>query len=208
MTFPVVKAGRHVERAVIECCLRWGETWIAAIERQEGLRPRSLPVPAAGQFTTTSEDFVNWPEDQLPVVLVISPGLAGTVRTEADRSLTAPVGIALGILTSTSFGDAQTREVAHWYAMAYSEVLLRHELEIEVDEIRYIDERYGDIVREDQRALGAARVIFSIEVRNWRSSEGGPLYFERPPADPYAPPGELPRVERFNATVNEQRSIP
>jgi hypothetical protein len=139
-TFPIMMTGRHVEEAVIETCVKWGAEFISEGERQFGIEPHSVPVPALGQYTTTSTAFEKWPEDQTPAVLVIAPGLTGPPRIEADRSLTAPLGLGLGFLVSTSHGPTANRELAAFYAAVFSELILRMPLQLQnvpvgVDEI-------------------------------------------------------------------------
>lgn len=198
-TFPSFLIGRQVEEAVINTCLKWGRAWLAEAERQLGIEPRSLQVPARGQYTVRAEQFRKWPETQTPAVLVLAPGLTGSPRVEADRSLTAPVGLALGFLASSPI-DGAARELAQIMAAAYTEVVLRHPLEfadgtkLDVAGIDYLDERYADIPVEKERYMGAARVVLTIWVRGWRSKKGGPIDRDNPPTDPYEPPGDYPTV--------------
>jgi hypothetical protein len=213
-TFPDMMSGRHVEQAVIETCVKWGEEFVAEAERQFGIPARSVPVPEAGQFTTTSQTFEKWPEDATPAVLVLAPGLVGKPRREADRSLTAPVALGLGFLAGTGHGSDANREMAQLYAAAYSELMLRIPLTLlgvplGVDSIEYVDERYNDIPGNRERMLAAARLVFVVNVRNWRSLVGGPP--ERDPRpDPYVdPPVEWPTVGSIFRSLNEEtRSIP
>lgn len=212
-TFPHMLSGRHVEQAVIETCVNWGEEFVSEAERQFGIPPRAVPVPAEGQFTSKSTEFEKWPEDQTPAVLVLAPGLTGKPRREADRSLTAPVAVGLGFLCGTGHGSGANRELAQLYAAAYCELMLRKPLTLVgvplgVDSVEYIDERYNDIPGNRERMLGAARLVFVVNVKNWRSLKGQPPEAE-PRPDPYQTPGpEWPRVETiFRALNGETRSI-
>jgi hypothetical protein len=213
-TFPDMISGRHVEQAVIETCVKWGEEFVAEAERQFGIPPRSVPVPAAGQFTSTSATFEKWPEDQTPAVLVIAPGLTGKPRREADRSLTAPVAVGLGFLCGTGHGSAANREAAQLYAAAYSELMLRMPLtllgeRLGVEAVEYVDERYNDIPGNREKMLAASRLVFVINVKNWRSLKGQPPQPE-PRPDPYkGPQPEWPTVGTIFRSLNEEtRSIP
>lgn len=206
--FPAFLTGRHVERAVIDTCVKWGAEFIADAERQFTIQPHAVPVPDEGQFTTTSSEFEKFPEDQTPAVLIIAPGLAGEPRQEADRSLTAPVALGVGILVSTGHGVEANRDAAQILAGAYCELLLRMPLEgLDVDSIEYIDERYTDIPGRAERTLAAARLVFTIWVRNWRSLKGGPPDRSAPRPDPYPDPGPLPRVSKTFVSINNVRSI-
>jgi hypothetical protein len=213
-TFPDALSGRHVEQAVIETCVNWGEEFVAEYERQFGIPARSVPVPEEGQFTTTSQTFEKWPEEQTPAVLVLAPGLTGKPRREADRSLTAPVAVGLGFLAGTGHGSDANREMAQLYAAAYSELMLRIPLTLlgtplGVESIDYIDERYSDTPGNRERMLAAARLVFVVNVKNWRSLSGKPPEAD-PRPNPYVdPPIEWPTVGTiFRALNDEQRSIP
>jgi hypothetical protein len=210
-TFKPFITGRHVEEAVTNLCVKWGAEFVAEAERQFGIEPRSVPVLERGQFTSVSDDFEKMPEDQLPVCLVLAPGLAGTPRREADRTLTAPVAVSLGFLVGVGgHGIDASRETSQVYAAAYSELLLRMPLEgIQVDDApMYVDERYGDVPGKAGRTLGGSRIIFIIWVRNWRSLTGGPPSRTDPRPDPYVEPPPLGVVETVFRVINgEEREI-
>lgn len=213
-TFPHMISGRHVEQAVIETCVKWGEEFVAEAERQFAIPARSVPVPDEGQFTSTSETFEKWPEEETPAVLVLAPGLAGVPRKEADHSLTAPVAVGLGFLVSTGHGTDANRELAQFYAAAYSELILRMPLQLlgvrlGVEFVEYRDERYTDIPGKRERVLGAARLVFVIGVKNWRSLRGLPPEPD-PRPNPYIdPPAEWPTVGSIFRTFNDEtRRIP
>jgi hypothetical protein len=208
-TFPHMLSGRHVEQAVIETCVKWSEEFIAETERQFGIPAHSVPVPTEGQYTSTSQTFEKWPEEETPAVLVLAPGLVGKPRREADRSLTAPVAVGLGFLVGTGHGSAANRELAQFYAAAYSELMLRIPLILQgiplgVESVEYLDERYNDIPGNRERMLAAARLVFSVGVKNWRSLKGGPPEPD-PRPNPYVdPPAEWPTVLTVFRTLNEE----
>jgi hypothetical protein len=218
-TFPKFVSPKLVEESIIQTLLTYGVFWIAEAERQYGIPARSLPVPERGQFTTVSEVWRKWPEDQCPAVLVLAGGLTGEPRVEADRSMTAPVGIALGVIASSS-QPGVGRELAQIYGAAYSQALLRHRLVPPVEDYvveadgapQFLDERWNDVLREEERFMGTSRVVFNIWIKNWRSHAGGPLmypYEDDGPdlPDPYDPPANWPQVETVYPHITNTRSI-
>lgn len=196
-------APRQVEQAIIDHCVKWGETYVAEAERQFGIPPESIPVPAQGQFTTVRRIFEKDPEDQGPAVLVINPGLAGAPRREADRTLTAPLALGLGFAMNIAIEGAGA-EVAQILATAYKHLMLQPlpMLNIDRESIQLVDEKYDDVPRGAERSLGTARLVFVLWVRKWAALTGGPLDRENPPPDPYEPPEELPRVETVFPQIN------
>lgn len=208
-TFGTWTSPRHVEQAIIEHCVKWGETFIAEAERQFGIDPRSIPVPEEGQYTTVRDTFEKWPEDQTPCVLVISPGVSGTGRMEADRTITGAVGIALGVLATSAFQGAGA-ETAQIIGVALRQLLLST-VPIEglqlAEPAELVQEGYGDIPASGDRTMGSSRLGFVFHVKNWAAFGGGPLDRTTPPDDPYAPPPDAPRVESVFSQVNSERSL-
>lgn len=185
---------RHVEAAYIDHVVKWLETFVAEAERQFGFTARSIPVPHRGQFTVSREDFQKMPEDQTPAVLVLAPGMAGEARREADRSLTAPIALAFGVIAYTpALEQGLATEIAQILGLAIREIVLRLPPDdLEVKGVRLIDERYGDL---EERSMGSSRVIFTVDVANWSPGSGGPVDRTDPPEDPYDPPGNYPLVQ-------------
>ncbi len=198
---------RHIELSYIEHLDKWLEVFIAEAERQFGIEPQLIPVPRRGQYTVSREEFQKYPEDQTPAILVLAPGLAGEPRREADRSLTAPIALAFGVITSSApftDNDAAT-EVAQVIGVAIREIVLRLPPEgLKVKGVQLIDERYGDI---EKRSMGSSRIIFTIDVAEWSPGRGGPVNREEPPVDPYDPPGDYPIVQETFVHLSNARRI-
>src|SRR5262245_7939817 len=87
----------EVETRAIPGLTKWVPTYPAELERQTEREPGSLPVPRAW---TTATSFDKWPEDQLPAVLVISPGLLEPPNGEGDGSYRAKYSLGIGVITS------------------------------------------------------------------------------------------------------------
>lgn len=204
-------APRHIEKAIIDHLSKWVMEYFAEAERQFGLEPRTLPVPEAGQFTTVREQFEKWPEDQTPAVLVIAPGLAGTPRMEADRSLTAPVAIGVAtIVGAPGWEPGVATEAAQIMGVALRELMLQLPPDgLDVDGVELRDERYGDVPADNERTMGSARIVMVYWVRNWAIRKGGPKDRVNPRANPYEDDGgDWPTVDPDKIFLNITRQDP
>lgn len=200
-------APRHVEQAIIDHLVLRGAEYIAEAERQFGIEPRSIPVPQEGQFTTVRDTFEKWPEDQTPVVLIMSPGVSSAPRRETDRSLTAPVAIALGVIVSSGFPGAGA-EAAQIIGTAFKNLMLQlPPAGLDTAGVELQVEAYGDIPAAGERTMGSSRIGFHVWVKNWAALGGGPLDRNAPPPDPYVAPGDWPRVESVFSQINNARRI-
>ena len=107
---PIV-TGATVERAALATLRAHASRYIAETCRQEGRDP--LPDPRGYIVAST---FDKWPEDQLPVVVAISPGWAARPRRAGDGRTLVPWTLAAGIVTSAK--PERTRENAQLYVAA------------------------------------------------------------------------------------------
>jgi hypothetical protein len=197
---------RHVEVAYVDLVSKWIMEYVAEAERQFGLDIRSVPVPAKGQFTVRRSEFIKWPQDQSPAVLVFAPGLVGEPRREADRTLTAPLGIGFGVVAAAGaiFEDA-AEEVAQILGVCIREIVTHLPPEgIEVAGVQLLDEQYGEV---DKRGLGSSRIIFQVWIKNWGAGKGGPFNREVPREDPYVPSGDNPIVQTTSVQLFNTRRI-
>lgn len=204
--FGTLMSPRHIELAYIAHVSKWITTYIAESERQFGITARAVPVPQPGQFTVHRSEFEKWPEDETPAVLVIAPGLAGTPRREADRSLTAPIALAFGVIAAAgpTFED-QAAEIAQVIGLNIREIVRNLKPDgIDIDSIELLDEQYGDV---EKRGLGSSRVIFRIWVKNWSPSRAAPIDRSDPPDDPYVPLSTWPLVAETNLYLTLTRRI-
>jgi hypothetical protein len=78
-----VVTGRDVELAALALLQRWSGTYLAEMERQSGRAPASLPRVRGW---ATAADFETWPEDQVPRVLLVSPGLLGPPMADGNTN--------------------------------------------------------------------------------------------------------------------------
>ena len=197
--------GNDVEQAVLATLRDRMPEYIAEVERQRGRDPGALAEPKG--YIVASQ-FSKWPEDQLPVVIVISPGLAGPARRAGDGQVRARWSIAAGIINSAAKID-RTRENALDYVGAIRTLLAQHQaLDGLAAGVEWQDENYvPPFPYSDTRTLFGAQAIFAVTVDDVVSYGLGPDGPWGPPPDPTDPlePPDWPRVKTADV---ELRSAP
>jgi len=192
---PIV-SGRDVELAALALLRRWSGTYLAEAERQRGYAPGQLPRIRGW---ATSSDFEKWPEDQLPCVLLVSPGLAEAPRPDGAGFYRASFSLGFAVIVSTATME-ETAIKAKLYCAAHRACLLQHSsLEGFAAGVTWVDETYDDLDSIDTRSLGAGQAIFSVEVHGFAARWNGPTTPSEPPdpdtdplpTDPYVQPGRV-----------------
>jgi hypothetical protein len=174
-----VVTGRDVELAALALLQRWSGTYLAEMERQTGRAPASLPRVRAW---STAADFETWPEDQVPRVLLVSPGLLEPPKANGlgDHRVTWSLGLGVVVSASTM---PETMVLAKLYTAALRVCLLQHQsLEGFAAGVDWLDENYDDLPSIDTRSLGAGQAIFAVHVDDVSRRWGGPPTPNDPPS--------------------------
>ena len=193
-------SGRDVELAAMALLKRWAGTYLAEAERQHGYAPASLPRIRGW---ATAHDFEKWPEDQLPCILLVSPGLAD--EPMADGGGVYRVKFSLGIAAIVSARTmSETAALAKLYCAAMRACVLQHQsLEGFAAGVEWLDETYDDLESIDTRSLGAGQAIFSVTVDGFARRWNGPTTPEEPPDPDTDPLPEDPYAERVWVAVTK-----
>lgn len=198
MTAPYVSAigpvvtGRDVELAALAMLKRWSSTYLAEAERQTGRTPGSLPRIRAW---TTAPDFEKWPEDQLPAVLLLSPGLVEVPRADGRGFYRAQFALGVAVIVSTAKME-ETAALAKLYCAVHRLCVLQHpSLEGFAAGTTWLDEKYDDLPSIDDRSLGAGQAIFAVEVDGMSARWNGPATPNEPPSPDTEPIPQDPTVE-------------
>lgn len=189
----------EVEQAVLDTIKEWDSTYLAEIERQKGYSAGDLPRPKS--YVVASE-FDGLPGDeQLPMVIVIAPGLQDPPAKDGRQRHRAEWQIAVVVLVSVRRNPTNTpRKIAGLYGAAVRSLLVqRRSLEGRASGTRWIDETYQDVSTEDSRSLGACRVVFGVEFDDVVTGDSGPNS-PAPQLDPLAPYPDPPTVEETTIT--------
>jgi len=163
---------------------------------------------AAGEYAhlprtfRAATDLRKWPEEQLPAIIVESPGLTDSApQRQADRTFMSEWIVALSAVVHGQ-GEADTEMLASVYGLALRLMTLQQagawaDLEtyegpaLAVESVRWEDEGYDGIPASQRRTLVAATVTFSVVFRDVASSTGPDT---PPPVDPTEDPGDWPEI--------------
>lgn len=181
--FGRVITGNDVERSALATLRQHLPRYVREVERQEGRDVGGLPNPYG---YIVASDFDRWPEDQLPVVVVISPGLAGRPERDGRGQVVARWSVAAGVVTSAAEQTA-ARSNALTYIAAVRLVLMQFQaldgLALTTD---FQDERYDPGPFDMSRSLFSAQATFEVAVSDVASYGLGPYRLANDP-DPTDP---------------------
>lgn len=196
--FDRIVIGSDVENWMLAHLQKWSATYLAEAERQHGI--------AAGTYQrvrqwTIASAFEKWPEDQLPAVVLVSPGLAERPLKNGAGVYRARWSIGVSCICS-----AATMKAAHDMAMVFvgaHRTLLEQKPKLAdgVRAIDWLDERYDDLAFDDTRALYAGQVTTTVEVDDVLNASAGPVTPSepiQPTTDPYP---LWPRVQVVDVDV-------
>lgn len=191
--------GRDVELAALAVLKRWAGTYLAEAERQTGRTAGSLPRIRGW---CTAADFEKWPEDQLPCVLLVSPGLAEEPLADGRGHYRAKFSLGVAVIVSTAYMDA-TAELAKLYTACCRAVILQHQsLEGFAAGVEWVDESYADLESIDTRSLGAGQAVFAVEVDGIARRWNGPKTPGEPPDPDTEPLPSDPTVTTVDIDTN------
>lgn len=199
--FDRIVTGGDVERWLLQHLRTWSGTYLSEVERQHGVEAGTYQ--RVRQWTVAGA-FEKWPEDQLPAIVLVSPGLAERPLKNGEGVYRARWSIGVSCICS-----AATMAAAHDMAMIFTaahRTLLEQKPRLAegVRAIDWLDERYDDLAFDDTRALYAGQVTTTIEVDSVLNASAGPLTPSepiQPTTDPYP---LWPQVQLVDVDVEPQ----
>lgn len=198
--FGDIVSRNQVETAVIETLHAWLPTYIAEVQRQTPGWDEALNIPQPRSFTSSNE-FHKWPDDQLPCIVVICPGLRGTPVREGRGSYRARFAVGVAAVV-TAAQPKMTRQIADMYAAAIRACLVqRPSLGGFASAVIWEDETTSDMPTSETRSVSSGQVIFTVEVEGVTTAQAGPTSVTVPPEDPSVPYAEWPLVETTNLEI-------
>lgn len=191
----IVDAGT-VEDAATATLKAWSSAYLGELERQTGRDQGSLPDIRA--WTAPEGDFRRWPEEQLPCLVLISPGLNGSPERHEGGRYSATWGLALAVVVSAST-EAATDRLAKLYAAAMRACLVQRRLGGLAEMVTWVGEDYTIEPADRRRTIGAARVIFDVDIGDVTTADSGPA--GDPPDEPREPLPDPTTVTDVDVTV-------
>jgi hypothetical protein len=196
--FGQILTGTDVEDAVTDHLKLWSATYLAEMERQSGREPQSLPHVRSWNVVPTEPE--KWPENQLPAVLVISPGLIGEPQEQGDGVTVATWSLSLSAITSAR-SEKGTRQLAHLYVAHLRAIMLQHPgISGFAQDTLWMGEAYDTVPQELRRTLAGATGAFAVEVSDVINRYGGPT---EPADQPYDDQSDWPTVEETVVTAEK-----
>jgi hypothetical protein len=181
--FGRIIVGSQVEGAVIMTLDKWFPTYLQEMEIQLSRNRGQIKEPRS---YTTRNMYESFPEDQLPMCVVVSPGLSRPPTSEGDGWIRAVWRIGVGIVVSASEYRI-TRELGLIYASAVRGILAQQGgLGGLAAETVLVDESYDDepIIDAD-RTIMSTYNLYDVQVDQIVNRFMGP----QEPVDPDEQPG-------------------
>lgn len=165
----------------------WIETYLREVTRQV-LGPASMDQIPTPQSINTRNDFIKFPEDRLPAIVIINSGLADEPEADGEGIYHGWWALGIGVVCSASTEDA-TRVLAQIYGAAIRALMVQKQrLNGKPYQVLWVDESYDDMPNDDQtRTLRTVRLIFRVWVDEVVSKWAGPAAPD--PPDPDTQPG-------------------
>lgn len=180
--FKQIITRQDVELQVIDTLKDWFDTYLAEVERQNALDVRQLPRPRS---YSRRNEFERWPEDQIPAVIVISPGLVEPPVANGSGEFRGYWGVGVAVIAEGQDTD-NTRDLVGYYTAAIRALILqRPSLGGFAMGVTWEGEHYDDISDVEMgRTLASGQVVFQVEVEGIVSTKAGPVTPDTPPVDP------------------------
>lgn len=189
-----------LEAAATSTLQTWLPSYLGEVERKRGLTPGWMARP---RTWTTRNDFDKWPEETLPCMLLVSPGLAAEPLKDGNGRYRSVwfLGIAV-IVQARNKNDVEL--MCGLYTAAIRAAVVQHpSLGGVAEGVDWVNERYDDLPSTKGRTLAAGQVIFEVEVADVVSAHDGPA---APDPDPETPPAlspEYPIVQQAIVNIKE-----
>lgn len=185
-----------VETTLIAFLQLWMDTYLAEIERIKVIDVRSLPRPRS---YVQANRFQRWTEEQLPALIVVSPGLSEPPKKDGSGLYRAKWNIGIGMTVGA--GEEEANRALIGYYMAAIRMLMVHKPSIGGFGlgIEWTDERYNDTPEDFRRSTASGQLLFKLEVNAVVQAYQGPATADPPPVDPIPDPGNWPEVVDVSA---------
>lgn len=195
--FGNIVTAHDLEHAVKDTLKEWFPEYLAEIERQSDVPGLNLPSPRSYEHRV---EMSNFPEDQLPQCIIVSPGMASAPMMEGNGSYRAFWKILIGIVNSAKDKESTARN-SKLYAAATRAIILQHRsLGGFTSGMVWDGESYEHGPVEAERTLAVCSLEFTFEVESVASERGGPIEHAE---DPEVPPADWPLVETTDVDIEK-----
>lgn len=189
----------QVEDAAQKTLETWMSTYLRRVERLISREAFWLPNPGSYEATNS---FDHWPEEQLPAILIMCPGIAGRPTRDGERNYRVPFKLDIGVVVSADTRK-NTERLAKYYAGALRNLIVnKGSLEGFAIGTVWIDENYKNNKSErTQRTLTCAELTFETEIYGVVKALAGPATV---PTEPATEPPNNPTVRGGKVTIKPE----
>jgi len=199
--FQRIVSANQVEEALRDHLKLWMPVYLQEMELQLGRERGKVPVPRSFMVAGALEQLR---ENQLPGILVQSPGISTLPYHDGDGMYTATWRMIVTGLISALDQDA-TRAVAKLYGAAIRAIIVQKpSLNDFAINSQWTSESYNDLPSPDgERNLTLISVHADVTVEDVVNKMGGPRTYPSPdPPDPAHQPGsQWPLVQEVDVDV-------
>lgn len=203
-----------LEAAVVTTLEDWFPVYLREIEFQSPASPNPLNLPTDAlpmpRSFLTADKIDRDSADQLPAIVVVSPGLSGrnAPKQEGDGTFRVPWGISVGVFVSGKDRPSTKNLIRVYTGIVRAIMLQKQSLGGFADGTTWLDESYDDTFAfTDEETIGAGSVIFEVWVAGVVNRYGGPAVYGGPPPapDPATQPGaQWPTADTVVANVTTE----
>jgi hypothetical protein len=151
-------------------------------------------APPPPRSYTCSAQLDRFAEDQLPAVVIVSPGTIGPPELHSG-TYDAVYGLVVGVYCSGSTDRATHDLVRLWCAAIRACLVQSPSIGGVASDLRFVDESYDQVDIEARRSLGAGVCGFEARVNSVVDANAGPLVGTDPPDDQAWPTVETTEIE-------------
>jgi hypothetical protein len=147
---------------------------INEIELQRGYEPCMIPPP---RTYTERWRFDSYPDDQIPLVVAVCPGMAAIPEHTGDGVYGGWWALGIGIVAAANTEDNSERLAKIYGAAARTILAQRPYLDDswEFNGVELFDESYDEVPDMEQaRTMRAVQIVTRVRVENVVSMYGGP----------------------------------
>ncbi len=189
VVFGRMLSASEVEADIIGALERWLPTYVAEAERQEGLSRGAIePI----RSVTTEATLQRFPEDQLPCLIVVSPGLASRPEMAGEKgSYRARWAIGISVVVEARTRAETDRLAKIWAALVAGLMLQQPDMGKGCRGVTWEDQRYDEVPAGERRTLAAGQNEFTVEY-------DGAIFSRLGPSEPDTDPVSWPLVQTVN----------
>lgn len=188
----------QIEQAVGPILSTWFDRYLAEVERAHSLTVGHLQRPKSAQ---TAYDLENWPEAQLPALIVMCPGTVGEPEKQGTGLYGAWFEITVGLLVEDTT-EANARMVAALNQVALELVMVQQASRLAGlgTNLRWQSRRIA-LPDVENRTLALGESVFHAFVDGVLDHQGGPAAGTAPAGEGPFPP--WPKVATADITVKK-----